>query len=129
MVQLSGFKEWTVCNPRAYVHEGDYKMVDCTNVTMQGGDIMYVPFGTMHQAWTSDQLSSHLTINIERQCYTWGNILQTAAIHATMLKEKTVGVNVFLQQGSYELEGETSFQRFLLKLMRQVPLLSRVPLG
>eukprot|EP00746_Dinoflagellata_sp_MGD_P067945 gnl/MRDRNA2_/MRDRNA2_28041_c0_seq1.p1 gnl/MRDRNA2_/MRDRNA2_28041_c0~~gnl/MRDRNA2_/MRDRNA2_28041_c0_seq1.p1 ORF type:complete len:526 (+),score=74.41 gnl/MRDRNA2_/MRDRNA2_28041_c0_seq1:35-1579(+) len=133
MVQLSGSKEWTVCNPRGYIHDEGFssKLTECSNVTMQGGDILYVPFGTMHQAWTSDQLSSHLTINIERQCYTWGNILHTAAIHAMFFKGggQEVGVGAFLGRGGYELEGETRIQQFLLRLMRKVPLLARVPLG
>lgn len=34
---------------------------------MRGGDVMYIPFGTVHHVASASELSSHLTVNVERQ--------------------------------------------------------------
>jgi len=68
MMQLVGRKHWTAC-----LHE------NCSEVDTAGGDVLYVPMGAKHSAWTSKELSAHLTVNVERQFYVWGSILQALA--------------------------------------------------
>lgn len=135
MVQVHGSKAWTLCNPRGFIQDEGRreKEMQCENLTMQGGDVMYIPFGTYHRAITNEDLSAHLTINIERQCYVWGNILQAALVHALHLQGGQAGRATspadYISGGGFQMEGEEPFERWVLAQMRHAPMLRRVPLA
>ena len=77
MVQLAGAKSWKVCDkptwmsPGVDTHDPKKLNASCKEVEMKGGDVMYVPYGTLHLATTFSEFSMHLTVNIERQYYVW----------------------------------------------------------
>mmetsp|Transcript_21125 Transcript_21125/g.38406 ORF Transcript_21125/g.38406 Transcript_21125/m.38406 type:complete len:441 (+) Transcript_21125:38-1360(+) len=138
MLQISGSKDWRVCEPRNFQNVGESvpeEGLNCTSFTMSGGDVMYVPFGTLHKAVTQDSYSVHLTVNIERQCYTWANILQAAAVHSLLLSgdAEIIAPWEYLQAGGFQMDsayhGGAPIERWLLKQMRHVPLLSLTPLA
>merc|ERR1719498_2338014 len=79
MIQLHGWKNWSVCD--RFVERKKYNSKLCKNVTLKGGDVMYVPFRTNHYAWTESELSSHLTVNVERHHYVWGSVLVSGLRH------------------------------------------------
>ncbi|CAK0911921.1 unnamed protein product, partial [Prorocentrum cordatum] len=68
MVQLVGRKHWLACSGE-----------NCTSVDTENGDVLYLPMRARHSAWTSGELSAHLTVNVERQFYVWGSVLQAVA--------------------------------------------------
>lgn len=127
MLQISGSKAWRICEPRNYAGGMVKRVKNCSNVTMSGGDAMYVPFGTVHQAITSSTYSSHLTVNIERQYYVWANILQAATVHAQLLGGKSLAPQDYTKGGGFKLEGESSIENWLLNSMREVTMLSLTP--
>lgn len=137
MLQIEGSKEWSICEPRNYIMTASSvndKTLNCTSVTMRRGDAMYVPFGTLHRASTVAELSSHLTVNVERQCYTWANLLQAAAVHAQVLSgslasQPSLSPWDYLGSGGFTMEAESPLERWLLMQMRQVPALGRTPLA
>lgn len=56
---------------------------------MQKGDVMYLPYGTLHQASTSANYSMHRAVNVERQYYVWLALI-FAMIHKVAKPEMTV---------------------------------------
>eukprot|EP00747_Dinoflagellata_sp_TGD_P067457 gnl/TRDRNA2_/TRDRNA2_155278_c3_seq5.p1 gnl/TRDRNA2_/TRDRNA2_155278_c3~~gnl/TRDRNA2_/TRDRNA2_155278_c3_seq5.p1 ORF type:complete len:465 (+),score=81.14 gnl/TRDRNA2_/TRDRNA2_155278_c3_seq5:542-1936(+) len=134
MLQIAGSKHWTVCNPRRAgfsMSRRENKHLQCSNLTMKGGDVMYVPFGTMHVATTSNELSSHLTVNVERQCFVWGNIFRAAATYAMIARagDEIPAPWEYLDASRFVLEGETDAERWLLQMMSQVDRLAYTPLS
>jgi ribosomal protein L16 Arg81 hydroxylase len=92
VIQLLGQKEWSVYQdvpiPFPYPHEQVGKRNDLpvpphvlngpTSIskTLKPGDVLYIPRGHVHQAFSSDDLSCHITIAIATFDWTLG-----AAIH------------------------------------------------
>ena len=96
MVQLGGSKSWKVCDvtswmaPRERYDQLPLKLNGtCEEVLMQQGDVMYLPYGTLHQASTSSDYSMHLTVNIERQYYVWLALI-FAMIHKVAKPDLTI---------------------------------------
>ena len=92
----SGRKLWTVCDVPSWLAPNkqpadilESSNASCVNVTLQGGDVMYLPFGTLHRASTDVDLSMHLTVNLERQFYVW-HALFLAMIHKALRPELRV---------------------------------------
>lgn len=50
-------------------------------VTLQVGDVLYLPRGTVHQAVAQDEASVHLTISTYQK-WTWGDLVLTMMQHA-----------------------------------------------
>lgn len=127
MVQLVGSKHWTVCAPQQFeMQDGTSQDSECQEVIMQGGDVMYLPFSTLHKATTQSNLSAHLTINIERQYYVWATFI-IAMLHKTI--NPRLKVVKFVSGGAFKMEGESDLEIFLSSMMSKVPLLARMPLG
>jgi len=126
MVQLAGSKEWMLCNERNFDMKDDWVPPTCQNITTQGGDVTYIPFHTMHQVKTGDQLSAHLTVNVERQYFVWATLM-IAVAHKTANPQTTMAK--LIQSENYGLEGRNNLEKFFQKLQLSVPGLSRVPLG
>ena len=99
--------------------------VSCSNVTLQGGDILYLPFGTLHQARTDTDFSMHLTVNLERQYYVWQSLF-LAMIH----KATNPGLRIkkFVSSGEFQPDDhDLPLVSFLAKLAAMVPELNRMP--
>lgn len=132
MVQLSGRKEWTVCDVPSWMAPRQLPEkilenfnVSCSNVTLQGGDVMYLPFGTLHRANTDSDFSMHLTVNLERQFYVW-QALFLAMIHKALqpgLRIKKFALGRDFQPDDDELP----LVAFLSQLTASVPEMARVP--
>lgn len=129
MVQVAGAKTWRLCEKRSFgrgVSEEGPETGKCETVTVRGGDVLYVPFCTLHRAETTSELSSHLTVNVERQYYVWATLL-LAILHKVVNPGLTV--EQLLRSGDFRMEGETALERALMLLMDEVPRLVRIPLG
>lgn len=129
MVQITGSKTWRLCEKRLFGRnawkEGK-ETGKCETFTVRGGDVLYVPFCTMHRAETTSELSSHLTVNVERQFYVWATLL-LAILHKVMDSGLTVAH--FLQSEDFRMEGEEPIEKAMMQLMDEVPRLVRIPLG
>jgi hypothetical protein len=101
MVQLEGEKHWEVCDGRHFSDAVDGRVdpraasllstrPDCHNVTLRGGDVMYIPFSTPHKVRTGAALSAHLTVNVERQFHTTACFLKAMAYRAVHGAQFTV---------------------------------------
>ncbi|CAE8643547.1 unnamed protein product [Polarella glacialis] len=127
MVQLQGSKRWKVCDLPQWMLEGDKfngeppPGAKCEEITLRGGDVLYLPFGTLHQASTDEELSMHLTVNIERQYYVWGSLLQ-GALHKLVDADLRVEMFQFSEDDS-----PTPLAKVIQQLARAVPKLQRVP--
>jgi ribosomal protein L16 Arg81 hydroxylase len=91
VIQLLGTKEWSVYQnvpiPYPYPHEQVGKRPDLpvppsvlsgpTSIskTLQPGDVLYIPRGHVHQAFSSDDMSFHITIAIATFDWTLGATL------------------------------------------------------
>lgn len=93
---------------------------------MRGGDVMYLPFLTMHKATTQDELSAHLTVNIERQYFVWSTLL-LAALNKVL--DPSLAVENFAGTHAFQMEGESQTEIFFTSLMQHVPRLAQVPLS
>ncbi len=75
IVQCMGRKEWTIFNE--YSNKSELPMVEtdwdpdryvpsaaAEAMTLSPGDVLYLPRGTMHQAFCTDRESMHLTISV-----------------------------------------------------------------
>ncbi|CAE7299057.1 unnamed protein product [Symbiodinium sp. CCMP2456] len=132
MVQLSGRKEWTVCDVPSWMAPGQPPdeilknfNVSCSNVTLQGGDVMYLPFGTLHRANTYSDFSMHLTVNLERQFYVW-QALFLAMIHKAL--QPGLRIKKFASGSDFQPDDdELPLVAFLSQLTASVPEMARVP--
>eukprot|EP00439_Symbiodinium_sp_Y106_P036327 s1433_g4.t1 len=132
MVQLSGRKEWTVCDVPSWMapRQPPDKIlknfnVSCSNVTLQGGDVMYLPFGTLHQASTDSDFSMHLTVNLERQFYVW-QALFLAMIHKALQPDLRIKKFAFGNDFQPD-DDELPLVALLSQLTASVPEMARVP--
>ncbi|CAK8992307.1 unnamed protein product [Durusdinium trenchii] len=129
MVQLAGSKLWKLCDVPSWMSlsedENDPKKLNasCEEIQMKGGDVMYVPYGTLHQASTSSDFSMHLTVNIERQYYVW-----LAVIFAMMHKavEPKLSIEGFLNAFAPD-DMDIPAVRSIYKLSPKIPMLHRLP--
>jgi len=112
MVQLVGSKHWTACE-----RDGS----NCTDTTLVKGDVLYLPMGSQHKAWTTDELSAHLTVNIERQFYVWGSIAQALADRLASISEAGRGLDTLRNMQPYGMEGETDLARLLEQSALRLP--------
>lgn len=151
-VQLSGAKAWTVCTPRvggaalnaaqrcqyqevlrrrkqgctSYT-DADLARLDCVNLTMTAGDVLYMPKGTVHFARTSDVGSAHLTLSLNRDGAAWGDLLLATLDDLAQTESKTRSKSVSApapasasQTGTLPAPGPApSAARQLRALMRQ----------
>ncbi len=132
MVQLEGSKAWKVCDvtswmaPELAFDKVPTKLnASCDEIIMQQGDVMYLPYGTLHQASTSSDYSMHLTVNIERQYYVW-LALFFAMIHKVVMPEITV--EGFLKSGAFQPDDlENDLYRSLLYWSSSLPMMHRIP--
>mmetsp|Transcript_65047 Transcript_65047/g.136263 ORF Transcript_65047/g.136263 Transcript_65047/m.136263 type:complete len:595 (-) Transcript_65047:39-1823(-) len=127
MVQLAGSKTWVLCEERNYrsAPSEEYKGT-CQEVTLKGGDVMYVPFQMMHYVKTEDEVSAHLTINVERQYYVWASFL-LAALHKKMKPD--IEVTAFLEADVFTMEVERDAEQYFHELMHLNEKLARLPLS
>ena len=127
-----GRKVWTVCDVPSWMAPKQPPQeilknfnVSCSNVTMQGGDVMYLPFGTLHQATTFSDFSMHLTVNLERQFYVW-QALFLAMIH----KMLQPGLSIRKLKSSDDFQPDEyglPLVALLAQLAASVPELCRLP--
>ena len=83
-LQVEGEKRWLVYPPVVELPLKDQKYVPemgepgeaVLDVTMQSGDMLYLPRGWLHQAMTSDTASLHLTIGVN--VFTWRDAVREA---------------------------------------------------
>jgi hypothetical protein len=80
IVQLEGSKHWKLWNPPA-VRDGDnasYTLEElgepAIEVSLQPGDVMYLPYNTPHAAAAEDRMSLHLSIMIRPRM--WKDLLR-----------------------------------------------------
>jgi cupin superfamily acireductone dioxygenase involved in methionine salvage len=50
------------------------KSMACTNLTLDAGDVLYLPRGTVHVATTSNTTSIHMTYRLETKGHTWADL-------------------------------------------------------
>jgi bifunctional lysine-specific demethylase and histidyl-hydroxylase NO66 len=83
-LQIEGEKRWLVYPPvlelplkhQKYTHELGEPGEPVLDVTLRGGDTLYLPRGWLHQAMTSDAPSLHLTVGIN--VATWRDAVRAA---------------------------------------------------
>lgn len=134
MVQLGGSKSWKVCDVTSWMAPGErYDQLPlklngtCEEVLMQQGDVMYLPYGTLHQASTSSDYSMHLTVNIERQYYVWLALI-FAMIHKVAKPDLTI--EAFLASNEFAPDDlENDLYRLMLTVSSSLPLMHRLPGG
>ena len=131
MVQLAGRKLWKVCDVTGWMAPGvPFDKVPgklnatCDEIEMKGGDVMYLPYGTLHQASTSSELSMHLTVNVERQFYAWLSVL-LAMMHKA--SEKTLTLDRFLETDFLPDDLDVPAVKSLHSLSPHLPMLHRMP--
>jgi len=117
MVQLVGSKHWQACDSRAK---------NCTALRLSEGDVLYLPMGAKHQAWTGGELSAHLTVNVERQFYVWGSILQAMAMRLLLPKART-HLQQIQEMQPFGMEGEHDFAVFVSEVAVLLPSLLVMP--
>ena len=71
-------------NINVHMEEGPFDQLDmtalnCTNVTLNVGDRLYLPFGTIHRAKAGSTASVHATFELEAKGLTWGDLVLSAA--------------------------------------------------
>lgn len=93
ILQLEGEKIWKIYEPQAMFPlrmQGESVSIDTPNplvaeITLQPGDILYIPRGHAHEAATSHTHSMHLTVSV--MAYTWVDLLRETAIHIPQLRQ------------------------------------------
>jgi ribosomal protein L16 Arg81 hydroxylase len=82
IIQLEGTKYWRLWNPPP-VRRGDighYKLEDLgepvVDVSLQPGDVLYLPYNTPHVAVAEDQVSLHLSVMVRPRM--WSELLRLA---------------------------------------------------
>ncbi len=74
IIQCQGSKSWSVesrpslnnpTQPKS-ISRNDYEFIDGTEINLNPGDFLYIPFGHIHQAQTENSFSLHLTVGIHK---------------------------------------------------------------
>ena len=136
MVQLEGEKHWEVCDRRHFSDAVDGRVdhraasllstrPDCHNVTLRGGDVMYIPFSTPHKVRTGAALSAHLTVNVERQFHTTACFLKAMAYRAVHGAQFTV--RDYTSAMEDQPFANAPVGELISQHMSAVPALARVP--
>ena len=98
ILQLEGQKHWQVYETlvplplarRDYMasssFEGYDKALDSRALALSPGDLLYLPRGVPHVAWTEDSPSLHLTVGLVQP--TWMDVLEAAVSEALQTCEK-----------------------------------------
>jgi len=122
MIQLHGEKKWSMCD--RFTSRKKYSADVCTNYTMNDGDVMFVPFRTIHYAWTEEQLSSHLTVNVERQHYVWGSALVSGLRHRACSNMGLIDAAGKVHFEGYSGEGaDAEIEEKVVQLFSKIPAL------
>jgi hypothetical protein len=48
--------------------------MSCTNLTLDAGDVLYLPRGTVHVATTTNTTSMHMTYQLQTKGHTWADL-------------------------------------------------------
>lgn len=74
VLQIEGSKNWSV----AASDRRDRQPADKLEIetVLAAGDLLYVPRGFLHEAWTGEQASAHLTIAFH--AYSWADLIAAA---------------------------------------------------
>ena len=80
ILQVEGTKLWTVCDRKWPLPVPSVMQtvdgLDCANMTLSAGDVLYLPMGAVHKAWaTSAADSVHLTVAIDCSLQSWSRII------------------------------------------------------
>jgi len=85
VLQLEGKKHWRLYNPiteqsvLARTSSGNFEQSEIgepiLDVTLEAGDLLYFPRGTIHQGVCEDSHSLHITVSVN-QLNTWGDMLK-----------------------------------------------------
>jgi ribosomal protein L16 Arg81 hydroxylase len=129
VLQIDGYKSWKI-------YESNVELPDKTmpfqkegfvpgkvemEFILEPGDLVYIPRGIVHDAFTTEHSSLHITLGILG--YTWGQVLIESTLHNTSKeKEFRKYVSSELSKGDYEQQVDR-----LLHLLRD-DLLQRMPL-
>jgi hypothetical protein len=93
ILQIEGNKDWEICDVHhrakplskqewwflylsAYP-DNDPLIQNCTVITLQEGDVLYMPQDQIHRAMTGSKLSLHVTVGVYREEYTMKQTLLT----------------------------------------------------
>merc|ERR1712048_347025 len=76
---------------------------------------------------TTSELSAHLTVNVERQFYVWGSILQ-ALLPYILAPEMRPKLGAVRDMNSFGMEGNSELAVFMEELGANVPTIWRMPL-
>ena len=113
ILQINGSKQWNIYNPlipqprpqMLFPIKNSSILQHIANVTLQPGDLMYIPSGVIHQAHALQDGSTHLTINIETTAFgSWESVL--VDVFSSFLKKPQQYTGQFtchLQYGKIDL--------------------------
>ncbi len=93
VLQLEGFKTWRLygcARPLPLMDErfelARHQLGEAREVRLEPGDLLYIPRGFVHEAFTSECASLHLTVGIN--VYRWADLLQEALMRAARRDER-----------------------------------------
>lgn len=84
ILQINGSKQWNIYHPliqqprpqMLFPINNSSILHNISNVTLQPGDLLYIPSGVIHQAHALQDGSTHLTINVETTAFgSWESVL------------------------------------------------------
>ncbi|CCI04793.1 cupin domain-containing protein [Microcystis aeruginosa] len=123
IVQVEGSKNWRIYDsPITLPLISDLKYQEklrnqltspVTAFTLNAGDLLYIPRGYIHEVFTSDSFSTHLTVAIHT--YKWFDLLNIAV---NLIAQKDVRFREslpigFLEQGEAKVSLQEQFQELL----------------
>ena len=124
IMQLEGYKHWRLYPPtRELPLKFEEPMVPRERLTgpveevrMEPGDLLYLPRGFVHEAFTSEQASLHLTVGVE--VFRWADLLASALACAS---RDTLGLREAVPPGWVGLAAPTDAMRERFRqLLRQL---------
>jgi ribosomal protein L16 Arg81 hydroxylase len=87
-LQVDGAKQWRLYGPAAHLPLAEDKtslprarLGSPREVRLEAGDLLYLPRGHAHEAFTTDSSSLHLTVGVN--VYRWADLLQQALAEVT----------------------------------------------
>jgi hypothetical protein len=87
-LQIDGAKQWRLYGPAANLPLAEDKMMlprarlgSPHEVRLEAGDLLYIPRGHAHEAFTTDSSSLHLTVGVN--VYRWADLLHQALAEVT----------------------------------------------
>jgi ribosomal protein L16 Arg81 hydroxylase len=87
-LQIDGAKQWRLYGPAANLPLAEDKMMlprarlgSPREVRLEAGDLLYIPRGHAHEAFTTDSSSLHLTVGVN--VYRWADLLHQALAEVT----------------------------------------------